>query len=299
MTVTERDVPDASPALTRRALRERREPPSRRRTVRAERAAARAEGAGGRGTRAADRPVAAYTDAARRPFARAVHDRLLSAGALLFAGALALGTSLPAAAFITPGLDPGGFTVIVDGQSVAVSADVGAALAARAKYSSASAAEVQAREWATTSGGHTFTPTTGSVRWPFPFSTSISDGFGPRKAPCAGCSTFHKGIDFTPGEGVPTYAIAAGTVQSVIVSNAGLGNEVVIDHVIDGRSITSVYGHLEMNSSPLKAGDTVKVGQMVGKVGSTGTVTGANMHLEVHVEGVAVDPYAWLTKNAR
>ena len=119
-----------------------------------------------------------------------------------------------------------------------------------------------------------------------------------RKAPCKGCSTFHKGTDFTPGAGVPTYAIADGVVESSVVSGAGLGNEVIINHTINGQQVQSVYGHLQMNSSPLRAGDTVKVGDLVGKVGATGTTTGANMHLEIHVNGVAVNAYTWLAANA-
>lgn len=271
MTLTEKQLP-----LTRRELRDRESARTR---------------------RSAPVPaVPAYSDASRG--LRGLRHRFFSAAALLCAGALVVGTSIPAAAFFTD-VSTAGAPGSLDGQSLAVSsAAEGIQDAARPKFTSESAAEVQARSFAS-SGGGSFTPTTGSVRWPFPFSTSITDGFGPRAAPCAGCSTFHLGTDFTPGEGVPTYSIAAGTVQSVIVSNAGLGNEVIIDHVIDGTHVTSVYGHLEMNSSPLKAGDTVKVGQMIGKVGSTGTVTGANMHLEIHVDGVPVDPFAWLTKNAR
>jgi murein DD-endopeptidase MepM/ murein hydrolase activator NlpD len=144
-----------------------------------------------------------------------------------------------------------------------------------------------------------WTPTTGSVRWPFPYSVGISSWFGPRKSPLPGVSSFHKGIDFTPGEGAPTFAIADGTVSMASLSPYGLGNEVIIEHEIDGQHITSVYGHLEMNSIVVKVGQKVKAGDMVGKTGSTGTVTGANMHLEVHVNDVPVDPYTWLKKNAR
>lgn len=266
---TSASAPSGLPT-TRRQLREQREP-SRRSAV----------------------PAAAYANASKGP---RLKRRLLSPIALLFAGALVIGTSVPASAFFVDngGTQDGGSTAFADAQRITVGAGASLDEAARAKYS------VGTQIPATVLGIHggAFTPTTGSIRWPFPFATTITDGFGPRKSPCVGCSTFHKGTDFVPGAGVPTYAIADGVVESSVISNAGLGNEVIIDHVIKGQQIQSVYGHLQMNSSPLKAGDKVKAGDMVGKVGATGTTTGANMHLEVHVNGVAVDPFKWLTANA-
>ncbi|MFT4122591.1 MAG: M23 family metallopeptidase [Microbacteriaceae bacterium] len=278
--IAEQPIPGQLIPLTRRALRDRAGAPARPIATRAGAMSARA-GAEGIG--------------------RMLRRRLFSAAALLAVLALAVGTSVPASAFVsgTDATSASGYTALIDGQTIVVDDGVQDAPAERAEFSSESAVEVQAAQSAASTSGSTFTPTTGSVRWPFPYATTLSDGFGYRVSPCSGCSTFHKGLDFTPGEGVPTYSIAAGVVESVIVSNSGLGNEVIIDHVIDGQHITSVYGHLESNSSPLKAGDTVTVGQLVGKVGSTGTVTGPNMHLEIHIEGVAVDPYAWLTENAR
>ncbi len=267
---------DASIPLTRRQLREQ-QTPSRRSRV----------------------PAGLYSDASKRRAAKSNFAKhLLSAAALLFAGALVIGTSVPASAFVVDagGSQDAGQSSDVDAQSVSASGELSTDDAARAKYSVSSQIETAAA----TLGAHggVFTPTTGAIRWPFPYSTTITDGFGYRKSPCAGCSSFHKGTDFVPGAGVPTYAIADGVVESSVISNAGLGNEVIINQEIDGQAIQSVYGHLQMNSSPLKAGDHVKVGDLVGKVGATGTTTGANMHLEVHVNGVAVDPFAWLKANA-
>lgn len=227
---------------------------------------------------------------------RTVAKKLFSAAALLFSGLLVVGMSVPASAFFTP-VDAEILASDISGQSLAVSTDVAEGSTDRATFKITAYAEVLAKKYG--SRNYTYSPTAGSIRWPFPYSTSITDGFGERVAPCRGCSTFHKGIDFTPGQGTPTYAIAAGVVESSVISNGGLGNEVIINHTIKGDAIQSVYGHLEMKSSPLRAGDTVKAGDLVGLVGRTGTTTGANMHLEIHVNGVAVDPFAWLTKNAR
>lgn len=137
----------------------------------------------------------------------------------------------------------------------------------------------------------------GPIRWPFPEPSPISDGFGPRAAPCGGCSTYHMGVDFTPGAGVPIYAIADGVV-SLQMEGGYYGNHVYIDHVIDGKKVRTLYAHMQFGSSPLRTGDAVKVGDFVGLVGATGQVTGAHLHLELEVDGAKVDPFAWLQANA-
>ena len=143
-------------------------------------------------------------------------------------------------------------------------------------------------------------PAGASVRWPFPGAVRISDGYGPRAAPCAGCSTFHDGLDMNPGEGTPIGSIADGVVSSVTAfDDGGLGVHVLIDHVVDGRNITSTYGHMLAGSAAVSVGESVVAGQVIGKVGSTGQSTGAHMHLELHLDGVtAIDPYGWLTEHA-
>jgi murein DD-endopeptidase MepM/ murein hydrolase activator NlpD len=136
----------------------------------------------------------------------------------------------------------------------------------------------------------------GAVQWPFPVGVPISDGFGPRSSPGGIGSTNHKGVDFTPGQGKPIGAIAAGVVSKVQRSDGGgLGVYVVVDHVIDGQNISSWYGHMLTGSPTVSEGDAVLPGQQVGSVGNTGTSTGAHLHLEIHVEGTPVDPYAWLS----
>jgi murein DD-endopeptidase MepM/ murein hydrolase activator NlpD len=143
-------------------------------------------------------------------------------------------------------------------------------------------------------------PAGSAVRWPFPGSTRLSDGFGPRAAPCEGCSTFHKGLDLLPGEGTPVHAIANGVVREVSAyDDGGLGVHVVLDHTVDGRLVSSVYAHFQAGSLAVGVGESVAVGQQLGTVGTTGQSTGPHLHLEILLDGVTpTDPYAWLTGRA-
>lgn len=135
-----------------------------------------------------------------------------------------------------------------------------------------------------------------ALRWPVPSSSRISGDYGPRIAPCAGCSTFHKGADFTPGLGTPITAIANGVVTAVSASDSGgLGVHAIIEHEIDGRVVSSLYGHMVSGSLELHVGESVTVGQLVGKVGNTGQSTGAHLHFEILLDGTTpTDPLAWL-----
>ena len=72
----------------------------------------------------------------------------------------------------------------------------------------------------------------------------------------------------------------------------------MIDHVIGGQKITSVYGHMITGSVAVTEGQSVKVGQLLGNVGDTGASTGSHLHLEIHVNDVPVDPFAWLKAHA-
>jgi len=142
-------------------------------------------------------------------------------------------------------------------------------------------------------------PAGAAVRWPFAGATRMSDGFGPRSAPCSGCSSFHDGLDLNPGVGAPIGSIADGIVSSVTASdNGGLGVHVMIDHVVNGQRVTSTYGHMLSGSAAVSEGQSVTAGQLVGNVGSTGQSTGPHLHLEIYSGSTALDPYAWLTEHA-
>jgi murein DD-endopeptidase MepM/ murein hydrolase activator NlpD len=136
----------------------------------------------------------------------------------------------------------------------------------------------------------------GAIRWPFPMTVRITDGFGSRTAPTAGASTNHQGVDFAPGAGTPIHVIADGVVRDVEpFDDGGLGVHVIVDHMIDGALVSSVYGHMQTGSIAVTEGQRIAVGDVLGKVGNTGVSTGAHLHLEIRPGGTdAVDPYAWL-----
>ena len=247
------------------------------------------------------RPLAAV--ARTRPsLRRRVAQNLFSAGAFVFAAALAVGLTVPANAFVSPmdtATEPTTLAPLDAAalQSMEVVTEAEAINAgARDGYSVTSyKAMLQDRY-----GTGTFTYATnwsGEIRWPFPYAAPISDGYGWRVPPCAGCSSDHDGVDFNPGAGQPIYAIANGVV-SVHSEYGGLGNHVILTHIIDGKIVETVYGHMQYGSSPLVAGQEVKAGDLVGLVGSTGQSTGPHLHLELLIEGVHVDPLPWLQQNA-
>jgi murein DD-endopeptidase MepM/ murein hydrolase activator NlpD len=89
----------------------------------------------------------------------------------------------------------------------------------------------------------------------------------------------HGGTDLSMGgaNGKPIHAAAPGKVVEVKTDSDGYGNYVTIDH---GNGWYTRYGHM-LEKSPLKQGDTVKAGDTIGKVGSTGNSTGPHLHFEV------------------
>ena len=124
----------------------------------------------------------------------------------------------------------------------------------------------------------------------------ISSGFGYRDAPCPTCSTAHEGLDFNPGYGAPVYSATDGTVAWAGWEGS-LGYHVVIE---DAGTWKLYYGHMIDGSAPagLAVGSKVKMGQMIGLVGSTGQSTGAHLHFAIEDSGVFVDPYPLLMEYA-
>lgn len=251
--------------------------------------------------------------------------KLLSFGAMIFAGALAIGTSLPANAFYpassassassagsasATGSGSGSATLAADGsaaasgtagiageaQSAAVAADQTVDAGTRDDFQVLSWAQVLAQKYAQINN-YSFSGGRGSVRWPFPVQVSISSPYGPRIAPCGGCSTMHNGVDFTPGEGAAIFAIADGVVTGREDGTSEYGNFVIITHKIGKNSVTSTYAHMLAGSSAIALGQTIHVGDFLGLVGMTGEATGPHLHFEIAVDGTRTDPIPWLEAN--
>ncbi|MEO7123651.1 MAG: peptidoglycan DD-metalloendopeptidase family protein [Lacisediminihabitans sp.] len=230
---------------------------------------------------------------------RALFSKLFSVGAMLGVGALMISTTLPANAFYSAADAAGSpmTSVTSHAQSMKVASSATETAVSRDTYTVSSLAEQLRLQF----GNRNFSYTNdinGTIQWPFPIPVPISSGFGPRIAPCGGCSSFHEGVDFIPGRGVAIGAIADGVVSAVVNTHSGLGNHVIVDHVINGQKVQSVYGHMLDGSIAVTVGEQVKVTQTLGLVGSTGESTGAHLHLEIHINGVPVDPFAWLKANA-
>lgn len=221
----------------------------------------------------------------------------MSIGALLGAGALLVGTSVPANAFLdtTADLLPAVASTRAPGQALEVSQEAVLAAPVRDGFEVISYAEQLRLKYA--SAPSTFTATTGPIRWPFPYTVIMTDRFGPRPEGSPG-SAYHNGLDFTPGGGHPIYAIADGTVTLQVEDQGGFGNHVIIQHQIPGQNVSSLYAHMQYGTSPLRTGDTIKVGDFIGLVGDTGDSYGNHLHFEIRIDGVPVDPFAWLTTNA-
>lgn len=116
----------------------------------------------------------------------------------------------------------------------------------------------------------------------------VTSPFGVRPDPFLGIAAMHTGLDLRAHYGDPVEATAAGVVTKA-ERDGGYGNLVEIDH---GNGLQTRYGHL--SSFAVSVGQRLKVGQIVGYVGSTGRSTGSHLHYETRVGGVAVNPEGYL-----
>jgi murein DD-endopeptidase MepM/ murein hydrolase activator NlpD len=131
------------------------------------------------------------------------------------------------------------------------------------------------------------------VRKPVNGEIDLSSTFGVRVDPFLHVAAMHPGLDFRGEAGEPIHATAAGTVTSA-GWGGGYGKMVEIDH---GNGFSTRYGHL--SHIDVKVGDEIRIGQTVGRMGSTGRSTGPHLHYETRVDGEAVDPQKFLNAGAR
>lgn len=113
---------------------------------------------------------------------------------------------------------------------------------------------------------------------------TMASGYGYRTDPIYGTSKFHEGMDFSADIGTPVYATGDGVVKNA-GWESGYGNSIVIDH---GYNYITRFAHL--SKIQVKAGQTVKRGDLIGAVGNTGKSTGPHLHYEVRFKGQPQNP---------
>jgi len=118
---------------------------------------------------------------------------------------------------------------------------------------------------------------------PMPYSRRTS-GFGMREHPILQTMRAHMGVDYAAPVGTPVISVADGVVAESGFQGA-YGNKVVIQH---NANQSTAYAHLSRIS--VRKGQTVKQGDIVGAVGSTGLSTGPHLHFEFRINGRHVDP---------
>ncbi|MES1990045.1 MAG: M23 family metallopeptidase [Pseudomonadota bacterium] len=114
----------------------------------------------------------------------------------------------------------------------------------------------------------------------------ISSGFGKRKHPILGYTKVHSGVDFAAPRGTPIYAAGNGKVE-VAGWQGGYGKYVRIQHA---NGYETAYGHMNGFAKGIRAGSSVRQGQIIGYVGTTGRSTGPHLHYEVIVRGKKTNP---------
>lgn len=128
----------------------------------------------------------------------------------------------------------------------------------------------------------------GELLWPAPGYYRVSSEFGYRIHPVLGYKKLHTGIDIAAPYGAKVVSANYGKVIASYY-NSGYGNMIIVDH---GGGIVTLYAHL--STRMVSEGETVKRGETIGKVGSTGMSTGAHLHFEVRVNGIYKDPRSYL-----
>ncbi len=129
----------------------------------------------------------------------------------------------------------------------------------------------------------------GEFAWPVPGYTTITSKYGMRVHPITGQYKLHTGVDI----GAPRGANFIAANDGIVVKseyNSAYGNMVVIDH---GGGISTLYAHGDKRL--VEVGQTVKRGESVLVVGSTGYSTGPHAHFEVRINGVVTDPMPYIT----
>ncbi|EPJ86899.1 MULTISPECIES: peptidoglycan DD-metalloendopeptidase family protein [Pseudomonas] len=124
------------------------------------------------------------------------------------------------------------------------------------------------------------------IRTPVDFARISSKFSAGRKHPILNKIRAHKGVDYAAPRGTPIKSAGDGKVL-LAGRRGGYGNTVIIQH---GNTYRTLYGHMQGFAKGVKTGGTVKQGQVIGYIGTTGLSTGPHLHYEFQVNGVHVDP---------
>lgn len=122
----------------------------------------------------------------------------------------------------------------------------------------------------------------------WPVKGFVTSGFGRRRAPIAGGTSMHKGLDISNRVGTPVRAPARGAV-TFSGPDGAYGICITVDH---GNGIVTRYAHLQ--KSLVRVGDYVQRGDVIGALGNTGRSTGPHLHYEVVLNGTPVDPMRYI-----
>lgn len=112
----------------------------------------------------------------------------------------------------------------------------------------------------------------------------LTSQFGYRINPVSGVAGIHTGTDMAAAKGTPIYAVADGTVMSAAWDD-GYGYNIKIRH---GENTVTVYAHCSRLC--VKEGDTIRKGEKIAEVGSTGNSTGNHLHFEIRKDNIKIDP---------
>ena len=126
---------------------------------------------------------------------------------------------------------------------------------------------------------------------PVPAPFYVTSPFGMRIYPITGGRYMHNGTDIRSSCGNTQVSAADGRVIGVrnAAGNGTHGNQVLVDHgVINGQSVVSVYNHLSRFA--VSSGQSISQGQAIGYTGMTGAVTGCHVHVEIWINGTAINP---------
>ncbi len=131
------------------------------------------------------------------------------------------------------------------------------------------------------------------LRKPVAGDIDMSSGFGVRMDPFLRRPAMHTGLDMRGDTGDPVRVTASGRV-SIAGREGGYGNMIEVEH---GNGLATRYGHL--SQIDVKVGQHVRIGEVIGRIGSTGRSTGPHLHYETRVDGEAVDPQKFLRAGVR